>query len=117
MQDPLQRAVLTCSWCAADTVHEVRYLGRLLAGIRCTGCDLEIRDADPGRYLKDLQHRLATKPRRMLRRLIRNPGEFVRTQPSAIVTKPLKMAREMLAVARAAEIIPPHRDVQKHRET
>ncbi|MGP3915931.1 hypothetical protein [Nonomuraea sp. 10N515B] len=99
----VHRAVLTCQWCAADTLHEIRYLGRLLAGVRCTKCDTEISQADPGRYLGDLRHRLVTKPRRLLRRLVHDPGEFVRTQPVAALIKPLKMMRELAAVVQAVD--------------
>lgn len=99
----VHHAVLACEWCAADTLHEIRYLGRLLAGVRCTECDVEISQADPNRYLGDLRHRLATKPRRLLRRLVRDPGEFVRTQPVAALAKPLRMMRELVAVIRAVD--------------
>ena len=45
-------------------------------------------------YLTDVEHRV-TKPRRMLRRVIRHPVAFALDLPGALLVKPAKMEAEL----------------------
>ncbi|GAA4705520.1 hypothetical protein [Phytohabitans rumicis] len=99
----LHLTTLTCLRCTTETPHELRYAGRLLVASRCNACGHEMTTADPHRYLLDLGHRAASKPRRMLRRLRRDPGAFLWTLPAAIAVKPVKLARELAIVVRVTE--------------
>ena len=99
----LFESTLRCQRCAAETRHEMRYAGRLLVSSRCTACGFEVNTADLHRYMEDLIHRVVTKPRRMIRRLRRDPGTFIRTLPGATAAKPLKLAKELAAILQASE--------------
>jgi hypothetical protein len=96
--DHVHNAVLACHHCEGEHLHEVTYAGRLLASTVCSNCghtiakDLsELRRA----YLTDVEHRFRTKPRRMLRRVIRHPVTFARDLPGALLVKPAKMEAEL----------------------
>jgi hypothetical protein len=96
--DHVHTVVLACHHCEGEHLHEVTYAGRLLASTVCSNCghtiakDLpELRRA----YLTDVEHRVRTKPRRMLRRVIRHPVAFTFALPGALLVKPAKMEAEL----------------------
>jgi hypothetical protein len=89
--------VLRCSGCDGEHLHEVTYAGRLIAATVCDNCghllakDLpELRRA----YVADIEHRVLTKPIRMLRRAVAHPFAFARDLPGAVLTKPGKLEAE-----------------------
>lgn len=66
----VERAVLTCSSCGVEADHELRYTGRLLHSTRCTECGHVLRHDQREfytAYLRDLEHRVASKPMRLMR--------------------------------------------------
>jgi hypothetical protein len=92
-----ESARLYCESCATLAVHTVFYAGRLLVSTRCEACAAVVSgDASEARarYLRDLEHRLQSKPRRMLRQAVHDPKGFVATLPAKVATKPGKLARE-----------------------
>ena len=96
--DHVHIVVLACHHCDGEHLHEVTYAGRLLASTVCSNCghtiakDLpELRRA----YITDVEHRVRTKPRRMLRRVIRHPVAFALDLPGALLVKPAKMKAEL----------------------
>ena len=96
--DHVHNVVLACSHCHGEHLHEVTYAGRLLASTVCSNCGHRIakhlallRRA----YLADVEHRVRTKPRRMLRRVIRHPVAFAVDLPGALLVKPAKMQAEL----------------------
>jgi hypothetical protein len=96
--DNVHIVVLACRHCHGEHLHEVTYAGRLLAYTVCSSCghtiakDLpELRRA----YIGDVEHRVLTKPRRMLRRVIRHPVAFGLDLPRALLVKPAKMEAEL----------------------
>jgi hypothetical protein len=94
-------AYLRCQACGADALHEVTYVGRLLYSSRCTACDHEVRHGDrdfEGRYLLDLEHRLLTKPGRLVRRARYHPMAFARSFPAAAARQPGKLRAELRMV-------------------
>jgi hypothetical protein len=98
-----QHADLECETCGTVTEHELRYAGRLLESTRCTQCGTHTEV--PGHvllpdYVHDLEHRVASKPRRLVRRVMHEPGPFLRGLPRAVLRQPLKFAREFREVLR-----------------
>lgn len=99
----VEHAVLTCSSCGEETEHELRYTGRLLHSTTCSACGFVVRHEQRdllAAYLHDLEHRLASKPVRLLRRARRDPVTFARSLPHAVARQPLKLARELWTVLR-----------------
>ena len=89
--DHVHIVVLNCHHCAGEHLHEVTYAGRLLASTVCSNCGHRIaKDLTALRraYLADVEHRVRTKPRRMLRRVIRHPVTFALILPGALLVKP-----------------------------
>ena len=93
----VEQAELRCEVCDRLTEHELHYTGRLLDSVRCTRCgthvELSSRALIPA-YAMDLEHRLASKPRRMLRRIARDPAGYLRQLPGAVLRQPVKFLRE-----------------------
>ena len=92
-----EHAVLTCSSCGLETDHELRYTGRLLHSTRCTSCDHVVRHDQRDlytSYLRDLEHRVASKPRRLARAATREPWSFARGLPRAFLRPPGKKLEE-----------------------
>ena len=90
--------VLDCHHCGGEYLHEVTYAGRLLASTVCSNCGRRIAKDLPGlrrAYIADVEHRVRTKPRRMLRRVIRHPVTFALNLPGALLVKPAKMEAEL----------------------
>ena len=98
-----EHAVLVCSSCGVKADHELRYTGRLLHSTRCAECGHVVRHDERDlyiAYLRDLEHRLASKPRRLARAAARDPVAFVRGLPRALVRQPVKLATELWTLAR-----------------
>ena len=96
--DHVHNVVLACHRCAGEHLHEVTYAGRLLASTVCSNCGHTVAKDLPGlrrAYLADVEHRVRTKPRRMLRRVIRHPVAFALDLPGALLVKPAKMEAEL----------------------
>jgi hypothetical protein len=96
-------AELECEVCQDLTEHELHYAGRLLESVRCTRCGHHVamtpRALLPA-YLQDLEQRVATKPRRLLRRSRQDPQRFRRDLPRAIARQPKKFLDELWALIR-----------------
>ena len=76
--------VLTCVACGQECPHELVLVGRLLHSTRCSQCGHVVRHEQRdlmSAYLRDLEHRVLTKPQRMVRRALHDPGTFVTTLP------------------------------------
>jgi len=98
-----EHADFTCSSCGTTAEHELRYAGRLLESIRCLHCghvvELEPRILVPA-YLHDLERRLVSKPRRVIRRVSREGGAFLLSLPRAVARQPVKIAREIWTIVK-----------------
>lgn len=93
-----EHAVLTCSACGLETEHTLRYTGRLLHSTRCSMCGQLVRHEQRDlytAYLRDLEHRVASKPRRLLRAASREPRSFVAGLPRALLRQPGKIVQEL----------------------
>jgi hypothetical protein len=76
--------VLTCVACGQECPHELVLVGRLLHSTRCSQCGHVVRHEQRdlmSAYLRDLEHRVLTKPQRMVRRAVHEPRTFVTTLP------------------------------------
>ena len=95
-------ADLECEVCEDVTEHELHYAGRLLESVRCTRCGHHVaitpRALLPA-YLQDLEHRVVSKPSRLLRRSRQDP-RFRRDLPRAIARQPKKFLGELWALIR-----------------
>lgn len=98
-----EHAVLHCESCDLDTEHELHYAGRLLESTRCTRCDTHLvlsqRALLPA-YAHDLEQRIVSKPRRMLRRARRDPLGYARSIPRAVLRQPAKFLHEFWSLIR-----------------
>jgi hypothetical protein len=95
--------VLGCDNCQGEHLHEVTYAGRVLAATVCGNCGHRLaknlrvlRRA----YLTDFEHRVLTKPLRMLRSAVEHPRVFARELPGAVLTKPVRIGAELLVLQR-----------------
>ena len=96
--DNVHIVLLRCHVCQGEHLHEVTYAGRLLASTLCSNCGHRIAKDLPGlrrAYIADVEHRILTKPGRMLRRVIRHPVAFALDLPGALLAKPAKMEAEL----------------------
>ena len=96
--DNVYIVTLGCHQCHGEHLHEVTYAGRLLASTLCSNCGNTVAKDLPGlrrAYIADVEHRVRTKPRRMLRRVIRHPVSFALDLPGALLVKPAKMEAEL----------------------
>ncbi len=96
-------ADLHCEHCEELTDHELHYTGRLLDSVRCTRCgthvELSSRALIPA-YALDLEHRLVSKPRRIMRRIARDPAGYLRELPRAMLRQPRKFLSEFRGLLR-----------------
>ncbi|WP_210650092.1 hypothetical protein [Nocardioides sp. SYSU D00065] len=96
-------AELHCEVCNQLTDHELHYTGRLLDSVRCTRCgthvELSSRALIPA-YAMDLEHRLVSKPRRMMRRIARDPVGYLRQLPGSALRQPRKFLNEFRELLR-----------------
>lgn len=98
-----EEAELRCEVCNRLTDHELHYAGRLLDSVRCTRCGTQVELSSRAlitAYAMDLEQRLASKPRRMMRRISRDPAGYLRQLPRAVFRQPLKFLREFRGVLR-----------------
>jgi hypothetical protein len=96
--DNVHNALLVCRHCHGNHLHEVTYAGRLLASTVCANCGHTIAKSLPGlrrAYLGDIEHRVMTKPLRMLRRAVHHPLLFARGLPGAVLAKPARLEDEL----------------------
>jgi hypothetical protein len=94
----LHLVVLTCANCQGEQLHEVVYAGRLLARTVCSNCGHELAKDLPNlrrAWVSDVEHRVLTKPMRMLRQAIDHPLSFARALPGAVLTKPARLEHEL----------------------
>jgi hypothetical protein len=95
----VEHADLQCEVCELVTEHELHYAGRLLESVRCMRCghrfEVTPRALVPA-YLLDLEQRVVSKPRRMLRRTRQDPAAYLRSLPrSVMMRKPVKLLGEI----------------------
>jgi predicted Zn finger-like uncharacterized protein len=94
----IEHADLLCERCDRVTEHELHYAGRLLESVRCTRCghrfEMTSRALVPA-YLHDLEKRMVSKPRRMLRRTRQDPAGYLRGLPRSVMRQPAKMVKEI----------------------
>ena len=99
----IEHAQLHCEVCDQDTLHELHYAGRLLESTRCTRCgthlELSHRALLPA-YAHDLEQRIVSKPRRMLRRARRDPVGYALSLPRAVLRQPAKFVKEFWTLVR-----------------
>ncbi|MGZ4447325.1 MAG: hypothetical protein ACXVWZ_03790 [Nocardioides sp.] len=99
----VNEADLHCEVCGRVTDHEFHYVGRLLESVRCTVCgthlELSQRALIPA-YATDLEQRLASKPRRVARRIARDPAGYLAQLPAAVLRQPAKFLREFRSLLR-----------------
>jgi hypothetical protein len=89
---------LTCVACGVEGPHQLIMVGRLLHSTRCEACGHVVRHEQRdlmAAYLRDLENRLLTKPRRMLRRALQEPLSFTLGLPGAVLRQPAKLAGEL----------------------
>lgn len=97
----VEESYLRCTACNEEAEHAVVYAGRFVTEIQCTGCGAVTRLDVSEEYLPDLRQRISSKPRRLLRRLRRDPGELASSLPRSLLSKPRRMLGEFRAVARS----------------
>ncbi len=99
----IEHAQLYCETCEKVRNHELHYAGRLLESVQCSVCqtqfELSQRALLPA-YVKDLEGRIVSKPRRMLHRAARDPLAYARQLPAAILRQPKKFVREFWSLIR-----------------
>ncbi|MFC4000795.1 hypothetical protein ACFS2C_12060 [Prauserella oleivorans] len=98
----VEYATLACHDCGLETQHQLAYAGRLLVVTTCTRCGNSIERDVRERYLRDLRHRVTSKPGRMLRRFRRHPVSFAGSLPRTTVLKPWELLDEIRLVWTAA---------------
>jgi hypothetical protein len=94
---------LTCVACGQECEHELVIVGRLLQSTRCTACGHVVRHEQRdlmSAYLRDLEHRLLTKPQRLVRRAVSEPLTFLLGLPGAVLRQPAKIVEELKTVLR-----------------
>ncbi|MGW4127245.1 hypothetical protein [Amycolatopsis japonica] len=94
----VENAALVCSRCGEETPHDVAYAGRLLVKITCTRCGKTFERDLRAEYLTDLRRRVATKPKRMLKRFCRHPLGFVSSLPKTVAAKPRDLLTDVSLV-------------------
>jgi hypothetical protein len=102
----VENAGLECSRCGTETAHDLAYAGRLLVKITCTRCGKTIERDLRAEYLADLSQRVATKPKRMLKRFCRNPLGFAGSLPKTVPAKPIELLSDVKLVWGAARTTP-----------
>jgi NMD protein affecting ribosome stability and mRNA decay len=101
---PTSSTELTCVACGQECEHELVVVGRLLHSTRCTHCGHVVRHEQRdlmSAYLRDLEHRLLTKPQRLVRRALHDPLAFALALPGAVLRQPAKLVEEIRTVLRS----------------
>lgn len=90
---------LFCLHCQKEVPHEIHYFDVALKSIRCKKCGTEIK-IDRKRILEieslEYVDRLFTKPRRLTEELRKDLTQFLGTLPIRIATKPYRLAKELV---------------------
>lgn len=98
MTNEIITAELHCAHCDQETLHNLVYAGRLLVSSTCQSCQMQVKH-EPGdlriHYIKDLEHRIVTKPRRLWRRFWRAPILLIWTLPKKVMEQPAKLWNEI----------------------
>ena len=111
---------LQCVPCRTERLHNMTYLGNVLASATCTACGETFRprpDVLVANYVRDFEHRLARKPGRMLTEARRHPLSFVlHYLPRGLVSKPREVLAEWETLVRinqdaGREQLPPKKPV------
>ncbi len=111
---------LQCVPCRTERLHNMTYLGNVLASATCTVCGETLRprpDVLVANYVRDFEHRLARKPGRMLTEARRHPLSFVlHYLPRGLVSKPREVLAEWETLVRinqdaGREQLPPKKPV------
>ncbi|MFF0989426.1 hypothetical protein [Kocuria nitroreducens] len=98
--EQIQHASLVCASCLKECDHEVTYAGRLVAAFKCSNCGTQVNIQVADDYFPDVGRRLASKPRRMMRRFRKHPLGYTLSLPRAVATKPREVLGEVrLAIA------------------
>lgn len=108
--DSTYHTVLSCKRCGRETVHELRYAGRILCSAGCSECGYTVyhEGNDLRRaYLFDLGRRVWTKPGRMARRVAHHPGQFLAGLPASVINKPGRLLQEIRPLVRRRPVNPP----------
>lgn len=91
-------AELHCSHCGLETLHTLIYAGRLLVSTTCQNCQRQVKH-DPGdlrvAYIKDLEHRISTKPGRLWKRFWSAPLSIMWNFPRKSMQQPGKIFGEI----------------------
>jgi hypothetical protein len=100
------RTLLQCATCRGEQVHEVTYLGTVIACIRCSCCGERVGPAPAvliDRYVRDFEWRVIRKPGKVLRHAKRHPIEFwLHYLPHGLLHKPGEILKELGTLADAA---------------
>lgn len=99
----VERTTLTCTACAQESPHELVVVGRLIHSTRCLECGHVVRHEQRdlmASYLRDLEHRVLTKPARLARRAVHEPVAFLVGLPFALARQPFKLLGEVRSVMR-----------------
>ena len=94
-------AELHCSHCDHETIHTLVYAVRLLVSTTCQTCNSQVKhEAIDLRlhYLKDLEHRISTKPRRLWRGFWSAPFSQMVSFPKKFMSQPKKIWKEIKAI-------------------
>lgn len=100
---PSSATELTCVACGQECEHELVVVGRLLQSTRCSACGHVVRHEQRdlmSAYLRDLEHRLLTKPQRLVKRAVSEPLTFLVGLPGAVLRQPGKLIEEIRTVLR-----------------
>jgi hypothetical protein len=103
MTDEAMTAELHCAQCDKETLHTIVYAGRLLVSSTCQICGMQVKHESNDlrfHYVKDLEHRLITKPRRLWRRFWRTPVTLTITLPKKVMQQPAKLWNEIKTLFR-----------------
>ena len=90
---------MECAHCKTETLHTLVYVGRLLASTTCTVCKTKVSHESVDlriAYVKDLEHRIKTKPFRLWRRFKQNPTQTMAEFPGKALKQPRKFWSEFL---------------------
>lgn len=93
--------ILACPRCGGDQLHAVYYAGPLLLRTVCAKCGVQIGPNPETlyhEYLRSLEHRALTKPRRVFHYATAHPRDFAVHLPGSLVTKPFKLYDEWVAL-------------------
>lgn len=98
MNNEVISAELHCAHCDMETLHTVVYAGRLLVSTTCQNCQTQVKH-QPGdlrvAYIKDLEHRISTKPGRLWRKFWKSPFSLMWNFPRKSLQQPGKILSEI----------------------